>query len=465
MEITNSDLMENFHRAYLIGIGGVGMSALARVLKHQGLAVAGSDSKESKTTRDLNASGIPVFIGQKNIGFNDEDVIIYSSAIDTEHVELKAARQSGKRVLHRAQVLSSLLNRAQTSVAVTGTHGKTTTSSMISFMLSQLGKNPTCLVGGEVMNFGTNTLLGNPDLWISEVDESDKSHEMYAPNYTIVTNLEEDHIDHYKDMNDLQDSFRKFFANTRNPGLLIYSEDDTALRNLVLESGKPRLSFGFSPAADFSAQNIRISDFGSEFDLCESGLYAAHVKLSIPGLHNISNALAALALLSQIGVDLEAAGAALVDFRGARRRLEVKFESPEIMIVDDYAHHPTEVKASIRALRQKQKHLTVVFQPHRYSRTRYFFKEFGRAFSGADEVILTDIYSAGEKNVENINVKCIYDEAVASGHSNVHFVAKKDILNHLFQASHHGIVAFIGAGDIGELADELAGKFKNLTPA
>ena len=157
MEITNSNLMENFHRAYLIGIGGVGMSALARVLKHQGLAVAGSDSKESKTTRELNASGIPVFIGQKNVGFIDEDVIIYSSAIESNHVELKAARQSGKRVLHRAQVLSSLLNRAQTSVAVTGTHGKTTTSSMISFMLSQLGKNPTCLVGGEVMNFGTNT--------------------------------------------------------------------------------------------------------------------------------------------------------------------------------------------------------------------------------------------------------------------------------------------------------------------
>lgn len=457
--------MDNARRAYLIGIGGVGMSALARVLKHQGLVVAGSDSKESKTTRELSDSGIPVFIGQQNVGFHDEDVIIYSSAINNDHVEMKAARQAGKRILHRAQVLSSLLNRARTSVAVTGTHGKTTTSSMISFILSQLGKNPTCLVGGEVMNFGTNTLLGNPDLWISEVDESDKSHEMYAPNYTIITNLEEDHIDHYKDMKDLEGSFRKFFANTRNPGLLIYCEDDAALRALVLESGKPHLSFGFSPTADFSAQNIRISDFGSEFDLCESGLFAAHVKLSIPGMHNISNSLAALALLSQLGVDLEAAGAALESFRGARRRLEVKWESPDIMIIDDYAHHPTEVKASIRALRQKQKHLTIVFQPHRYSRTRYFFKEFGRAFAGADEVILTDIYSAGEKNVENINVKCIYDEAVASGHPSVHVVAKKEILTHLLQGPHKGIVAFIGAGDIGELADELAGKFKNLTPA
>ncbi len=465
MKVTDSNLINGARQAYLIGIGGVGMSALARVLKHQGLQVAGSDSKESRTTRELMSAGIPVHIGQREVGFHDEDIIIYSSAINSDHVELKAARQSGRRVLHRAEVLSSLLNRARTSVAVTGTHGKTTTSSMISFMLAEIGKNPTCLVGGDVMNFGTNTVLGNPDLWVSEVDESDKSNEMYAPNYTIVTNLEEDHIDNYKDLDDLRASFRKFFDNVRNPGLIIYCEDDINLRNLVMESGKPHMSFGFSPSSDFSAQNIQISDFGSEFDLCESGLYVTRIKLSVPGLHNISNSLAAMALLSQLGVDIVDAAATLVRFRGARRRLEVKWQSPEIMIIDDYAHHPTEVRASINALRQKQRHLTVVFQPHRFSRTRYFFKEFGRAFAGADQVILTDIYGAGEKNVENINVKCIYDEAVASGHPSVEVIARNQILNQLLHKHPQGIVAFIGAGDIGELADELASRLKNLTPA
>lgn len=465
MRVTDIHLLDNARRAYLIGIGGVGMSALARVLKHQGLQVAGSDSKESRTTRDLNSAGIPVHIGQREVGFHDEDLIIYSSAIQPDHVELKAARQCGKRVLHRAEVLSSLLNRARTSVAVTGTHGKTTTSSMISFVLAEAGKNPTCLVGGDVMNFGTNTLLGNPDLWVSEVDESDKSHEMYAPNYTIVTNLEEDHIDNYKDLNDLKASFRKFFENVRNPGLIIYSEDDTELRNLVLESGKPHMSFGFSPSSDFSAQNIRMTDSGSEFDLCEEGLYVTRMKLSVPGLHNISNALAAMALLSQIGVDIIEATSVLARFKGARRRLEVKFENADVVVIDDYAHHPTEIKASIRALRQKDKHLTVIFQPHRYSRTAYFHKDFGRAFGEAHEVILTDIYGAGEKNLENITVKCVYDEAVASGHPSVHMIQRNKILNYLLEGRIQGIVAFIGAGDIGELADEFASRLKNLTPA
>jgi UDP-N-acetylmuramate--alanine ligase len=284
MRFTDSNLIDNVRRAYLIGIGGVGMSALARVLKHQGLEVSGSDSKESRTTRDLTRAGIRVHIGQSQVGFRDEDLIIYSSAIMPNHIELRAARESGRRVHHRAEVLSSLLNRARTSVAVTGTHGKTTTSSMISFVLAELGKNPTCLVGGDVMNLGTNTVLGNSDLWVSEVDESDKSHELYAPNYTIITNLEEDHIDNYKNLDDLKSSFLRFFENTRNPGLLIYNAEDTVLSKLVLESGKPRLSFGFSEAADFRAERVKMNDFGSEFARACPAERAGHAQcVQCPG--------------------------------------------------------------------------------------------------------------------------------------------------------------------------------------
>lgn len=467
MAITEQDLIANTRHAYFIGIGGVGMSAIARVLKHRGLRVSGSDSRESRATRELEAAGIPVHIGQSQVGFTDADLIIYSSAIRHDHIELKAARELGRRVHHRAEILSSLLNQAKTSVAVTGTHGKTTTSSMIAFVLSELGKNPTCLVGGDVMNLGTNTVLGDPDLWISEVDESDKTHELYAPNYTIVTNLEEDHIDNYRDLNDLKHSFLKFFSNTRNPGLLIYCQDDPVLRELVALSGKPRFSYGITETADLNAMNIKMSDFGSEFDLVELGMYHTRMKLSIPGIHNVANALAAIAVCIQLGIDPEDVAPVLARFKGARRRLEIKWQSSNLVVIDDYAHHPTEVRASIRALRALGKHITVIFQPHRYSRTQYFFRQFGSAFDEADEIILTDIYGAGEANPDNISVSCIYNEVRSTGHNGVKMLGKQQILEFLFNGPSRpsGIVAFIGAGDIGELADEFANRFKKLTPA
>lgn len=467
MPVIDTDLIGSSRHAYLIGIGGVGMSALGRVLKHQGLRVSGSDSKESATTYGLRESGIPVFIGQASIGYSDADLIIYSSAISSEHLELKTARESGLRVYHRAEILSSLLNRARTSIAVTGTHGKTTTSSMISFVLSELGKKPTCLVGGDVVNLGTNTVLGDPNLWVSEVDESDKSHELYAPNYAIITNLEEDHIDNYKNLEDLRSSFERFLSNMRNPGLVVYSADDAGLERLVEESGKPHVSFGFLPSADFSAQNVTFNDFGSQFDLCEAGFFVRRVRLSVPGFHNIANALAATALLTQVGLDVNEIAETIAHFRGARRRLEVKWKSQdgETMVIDDYAHHPTEVKASLRALRALGKHLTVIFQPHRYSRTQYFFRQFATAFDEADDLILTDIYGAGEPNTANISVKCIYDE-MAGHHQHVQMLEKKKIVEHLMaQAEHKGIFAFLGAGDIGEFADEFANRYKKLTPA
>lgn len=466
MSIIDRDLVAGARHAYLIGIGGVGMSALARVLKKRGLRVSGSDSRESRATRELESSGIPVHIGQSLVGFGDADLIIYSSAIRQDHIEMKAAREKGRRIQHRAEILSSLLNQAATSIAVTGTHGKTTTSSMISFLLSELGKNPTCLVGGDVINLGTNTLLGDSDLWVSEVDESDKTHELYAPNYTVVTNLEEDHVDNYKDLEDLKNSFLKFFAHTRNPGLLIYGQDDPVLREVVKASGKPHVSFGIGEPADFMAQNIKMNDFGSEFDLVESGLYATRFKLSIPGIHNVLNALAAVAALIPLGIDPEEMAQVLGRFYGTRRRLEIKWQSASMVVIDDYAHHPTEVRASIRALRALGKRLTVIFQPHRFSRTRYFFRQFGSAFDEADELILTEVYGAGEANPENVSVDCIYEEVRHAGHPAVQVIGKQKIVEYLMnRPQKSGIVAFVGAGDIGELADEFANRYKNLSPA
>ncbi len=461
----DEDYIGKSGHAYLIGIGGVGMSALARVLKHRGLRVSGSDKKANHTTAQLQQEGIQVHIGQERPVLEDSDIVIYSSAINQEHPEMKAARSAGVKIYHRAQILSSILNQAKTSVAVTGTHGKTTTSSMISLVLAELGKNPTCLVGGDVLNLGTNTVLGDLDLLISEVDESDQTHELYAPNYAIMTNLEEDHLDHYKDLDELKQSFTTFVSQLRNPGMAVYSAEDAALSAIVRESGKPAISFGFSDTADFAAANIQMHSFGSEFDLLEEGFYAGHFKLSVPGHHNIANALAAIAVLIQLGIDPEQIASALCRFKGARRRLEIKFESRDLVVIDDYAHHPTEVKASIRALRSMGKHLTVVFQPHRFSRTKHFCRDFGRAFDEADDVILTDIYSAGEKNDEQVGIQSIYNEIVAWGHGSARVVEKNKIIQHLVAQAPHGIVAFLGAGDIGEIADEFANRFKILATA
>lgn len=461
------DLIAGRKRAYLIGIGGAGMSALARVLRHRGLEVSGSDRRETRTTRELKTSGISVNIGQENVGFGREEMIIYSSAIRPDHVELRAARSGGLKVLHRAQVLSSLFNQSATSIAITGTHGKTTTSSMISFILSELGKKPTCLIGGDLMNFGTNTICGDLNLWVAEVDESDQTHEYFAPHYAVLTNLEEDHMDHYKEFAALRRSFTHFLGNLRDPGLIVYCDEDPSVRELVKESGKPALRCGFSQSSDLSAQNIRPTAYGSEFEIWE-GLFASEGRLCVPGRHNISNALTALGIVIHLGVDLSEALQALSRFRGARRRLEVKYDSPELMIVDDYAHHPTEIRASLAALKDTGKHLTVVFQPHRFSRTQYLYKEFSRAFEAADEVILTDIYSAGEENTSNVETGWIIKEMKSAGppEKQLSYIPKKELIDYLTHRTDlRGVLAFVGAGDIGDLADEFASRFKSFAAA
>lgn len=453
--------------AYFIGIGGVGMSAVARVLKHQGVRVSGSDSKNGKTVNALNAEGIRVFVGQTECHLEGVDFVVYSSAIRPNHIELEAARRMGLPIYHRAEVLAAMFNRAETSIAVTGTHGKTTTTSMISYVMSRLGKNPTCLVGGDVLNFESNTVLGQNHYWVAEADESDRSHELYAPSYAIVTNLEQDHIENYPSFLDLEQSFQRFVANAQNPGAIIYPLMDRALKAIVENSGRPHISFGFTEEADFCAVNIEFDAFGSSFDLLECGLFAGRFYLSVPGLHNIANALAAIALFAQLGLDFEDIRGPLSEFKGARRRLEIKYTSDALVVVDDYAHHPTEVLASIEALKKTGKRLTVVFQPHRFTRTRHFFKEFGEVLRKADDVILTEVYSAGELNPEGTGVDLIYREVCGLGHPAVRVLDKKEVSDYLASRKEiePSIVAFLGAGDIGEVADEFASRFKSITAA
>ncbi len=463
----SADLILKLARhAYFIGIGGVGMSALARVMKFLGWKVSGSDVKANAITHALVQEGIPVHLGQNALHFEDADLAVYSTAIDASHLELKAARESKMPVLHRAQVLATLFNQAKTSVAVTGTHGKTTTSSMIAYVLSRCGKKPMCLVGGDLLNFGTNALFGDANLWVSEVDESDKSHELYSPSYTVLTNLEDDHPEHYRDLKEVEQSFERFLARPCNPGVVIYSKEDPILGRLLNQIDRPKIRFGFAPDADFSAQNVQLNGMGSEFDFFETAFFSTRVHLSVPGLHNVLNAAAAMTLLIQLGLDPDEIASALTTFQGARRRLEKKWQSGDLLVIDDYAHHPTEVQASIRALRQLGHRLTVIFQPHRFSRTRRFFKEFGTVFDDVDDLILTDVYGAGEPNPDKVDIQWIYRQLMDRKHPSVKVVAKEAITSELL--SRHrltGTVAFLGAGDIGDIANEFTNQLKNFATA
>ncbi len=462
-ELKVQDFLKSGNSAYLIGIGGVGMSALAKVLKHLGLQVSGSDMRTSPETSELVKMGIPVNIGHDMTHVYRQNFVIYSSAVSMKNPERREAILRSIPLFHRAEVLSTLMNQA-ISIAVTGTHGKTTTSALISFLLSRSGVKPTCLVGGNVLNFGSNALLGDPHLMVAEVDESDKSHLFFHPDYAVLTNLEEDHLDVYQNLDNLKSAFREFAMNLKTTGRIIFSGHDEYLKEITAPIGN-RIDYGLSRQFMYGAEEIDIEGFRTRFRLYEKGKQACQVSLIIPGTHNVQNALGAIAVLRAFGLPLEPLVKAVGEFRGVGRRLEIKLNIPKLLVIDDYAHHPTEIEASLRAIHSLGKPTTVVFQPHRYSRTRYLGASFSKAFYLADRLILTDIYSAGEDNLGDVDVRDLYKMVKETNHPNVSIIAKDQIVDYLCQDSKlEGTVVFLGAGDITEVASEFAKRFESSNP-
>lgn len=457
-----AQLLETGTEVFLIGIGGVGMSALAKVLAARGLTVKGSDLKGGAACRRLSESGITIFEGHDSAHLGAADWVVYSSAISKDNPEWKRAEAQGISVYHRAEVLAFLMNQA-ISIAVTGTHGKTTSSAFTSFLLTQAGFRPTCLVGGEILNFGTNAILGDSHLFVAEVDESDRSQLYYTPDFALITNLEADHLDVYQDLNDIKKSFRMFMEQVRHTGRVIYGIGDPNLCEVMKEAKTPgAVSYGLSLGADFYANDIALDGLRSKFVLYERGKKIESIHLGIPGLHNVVNTLGVIALVRTFGMRYDRILPHLKDFRGVARRLEVKLATPGLMVVDDYAHHPTEVRASLGALRSLGKRTTAVFQPHRFSRTLHLASEFSQAFESADRVVLTDIYGAGEENTGQVKVNSIYDAVKSGGHPDVHIVNRSHLVNFLMdRQGEQEIIAFLGAGDIGEIASEFAGRFKS----
>jgi len=440
---------------HMIGIGGAGMSGIAEVLAARGHDVTGSDLKESPFTRRLREAGITVYIGHDPDQVGDADRVVISTAIPKTNPELLEARRRSIPVIPRAAALAWILE-GSCSIAVAGTHGKTTTTSMTAHVLEALGENPTALVGGELNDIGSNVAFGRSDLVVAEADESDRSFLYLRPQAAVVTNIEFDHPDFYSSLDDVVATFEQFIRSLPEDGHLVTCQDDPSCLAVAAAAPCPVTTYGISTG------DLRADILGpSSYVLLEQGERRGVVELGVYGRHNVLNSLSAAAIARWLGHDAYEAARTLEDFGGVRRRFQLKGERAEVRVVDDYAHHPTELSATLAAARSTmpgEGRVIAVFQPHRYSRTRALYREFGDAFSSADAVLITEVYGAGEMPQPGVNGKLIVDAICETrGHPDVYYIPQQDAIPGVLQnVSRSGdLVLTLGAGDISKAGEDL----------
>jgi UDP-N-acetylmuramate--alanine ligase len=442
-------------RIHMIGIGGAGMSGIAEVLKNRGHVVTGSDLKESLYTRRLEGAGIQVHIGHDSSQVGDADQVVISTAIPRTNPELLEARRRSIPVIPRAEALAWILDDAR-GIAIAGTHGKTTTTSMTAHVLKALGEDPTALVGGELNDIGSNVAFGRPDLVIAEADESDRSLLRLRPRAAVVTNVEFDHPDFYSSLDDVAETFSTFVGSLPADGHLVTCAEDEICLRLAAEAPCPTTTYGFS-GGDLTARILS----PTTYDLFEGGARRGTVELGVYGRHNVLNSLAAASVARWLGHDSFEAARTLSTFGGVRRRFQLKGERSEVRVVDDYAHHPTELSATLDAARSTTApgdRVIAVFQPHRYSRTRALYREFGEAFAAADTVLITDVYGAGEMPQPGVSGKLVVDAICeTSMHPDVFYIPQQDTLPRVLReiSANGDLVLTLGAGDISRVGEEL----------
>ena len=456
-------MLANKQKIHLIGIGGIGTSGIAQILLAQGKKVSGSDLRYSLLIEKLEHLGAKISIGHSSSNIEDVDLVIHSAAIKQSNPELVAARFRDIPIVTRAKALAALANQKK-AIAITGAHGKTTTTSLISHMLVNCRLKPTVCVGGELFSLDGNAFLGEGQYFVLEADESDGSFLNLNPLYSVITNIDKEHLDYYRDLEHIIEIFQKYMSNTKDEGCIFFSQDDRNLVKITPSLNKRSFSFGLSPQADIFAEDIKMQEGQSRFNCIYRGRNVGEITLQIPGRHNIRNALAAIAVGLEIGLKFNAVRDSLTSYTGVRRRLQLKLKEKDILIFDDYAHHPTEIKATLEALKAFQhKRILVVFQPHRYTRTKFLIEEFGTCFKGADCLIVTDIYPASEAPIEGVSAKNICQKAKEADLKDVRFLSKEDIVGHLLKEIQPGdLVAIMGAGDITRIADALVEEFKSL---
>lgn len=448
--------MRGSEHVHFVGIGGYGMSAIARVMLDLGYQVSGSDVSRQELTERLVARGAQVFYGHEKKQVHGADIVVHSTAVHADNVELLEAKARNIPVIHRSEMLARLMvNRV--GVAVTGAHGKTTTTSMIAYMMERNQLDPTFVIGGVVSNIGDNAKAGGGRFVVAEADESDGSFLHYRPSIAVVTNIEADHLEHYDgQFENLRNAYRTFIQQISADGLAVLSADDPHLRELKSEAEARVITYGFVDDADVQAKNVQLLDRTSVSEIYAYGEFVGRLMLPVPGEHNVHNALAAYVVGREAGLTFTQIAMALAEFHGAKRRFQVIAEKNDILIIDDYAHHPTEISATIAAAKATQRRIVAVFQPQRYTRTYFLFDAFAKSFKDADEVIISDIYSpAGEAQIEGVTAEKLASEIRVQSNEHTCYIERKDeIVKYLLGMIQPGdLILTMGAGDIWKVAE------------
>jgi UDP-N-acetylmuramate--alanine ligase len=463
-------MFSTVRKIHFIGIGGIGMSGIAEILLDQGFKVSGSDKHLSEITERLEKLGAKIYEGHAPEHVEpDVDVVVYSSAIKMDNPEIQEALRRKIPLIRRAEMLAELM-RLKYGIGIAGTHGKTTTTSMVGLVLIEGGFDPTVIVGGVLRDLGgTNARLGHGSFIVVEADEFDRSFLQLTPTIAVITTLEPEHLDTYGSVEELKSAFVDFANKVPFYGFVVLCLDEPMIQDIMPQIKKRVITYGLNAQADVQAIDIEFKERLSSYTLIYRGQNYGRINLKVPGLHNVKNSLAAVAVGMELGIDFEKIKRAIERFGGVYRRFEIRAQINNIIIVDDYAHHPTEIKAVLQAAKDGWKRRIVsVFQPHLYSRTRDFYQDFGRSFFNADVCVLTDVYPAREEPIEGVSGELIANAAKNFGHKEVHYVPdKRQIPDYVLELVKSGdIVIFMGAGDItkicGEFIKKLDEKFNDV---
>ncbi len=444
---------------YFIGIGGISMSGFAQLLQEYGFTISGSDANESKITKHLEELGININYGQKSENItNNIDLVVYTAAIHPDNPEYKAATELGLPMMERAEMVGQVMKNYRNSIAIAGTHGKTTTTSMVSHIFLEASQDPTISVGGILKAIDGNIRVGHSENFITEACEYTNSFLKFHPTAGVILNIDADHLDFFKDLDDIRNSFRKFSQLLPEDGVLIINGEIPEWKELTKNLACRVITFGLTPDCDYSAENITFDENGfGHFDFVFQGKKVDSIALHVMGHHNIANALSAIALAQFYHIDMDSIKKGLLAFEGTQRRFEIKGSFHGVTVVDDYAHHPTEIKATLTAAEKfPHKHLWCVFQPHTYSRTKALLHEFAEALSLAENVILTDIYAAREDDPGDISSITLQEEMKKLGKEAYHFSTFEEIENFLSEKCINGdLLITMGAGDVVNIGESL----------
>ncbi len=455
--------MQKTQHAHFIGIGGSGMNGIAMILIGLGYKVSGSDLKPSVVTERLEALGATFYTGHSRNNLGSADLVVASTAIPPDNEELAEAKKRGLPVVHRSEMLAWLMKR-QKGIAIAGAHGKTTTTSMLALVLEKNKLNPTIVIGGELTDIGGNAKLGLGEYMVAEADESDGSFLKLDPLVEIITNIDDDHLDHYKSVENILAAFREFLAKVPENGLAVVCLDDPRLRAMLDGYSRPFETYALDePGADYTMKNMQLDDHTTAGDVYCRGLKLGTLRLKIPGRHNLSNALAVVAAGRFIGLSFNQIAGVLETFSGAGRRFQLTGEVNGIKVIDDYAHHPTEIKATLKAAAQlKTGRVISVFQPHRYTRTSILGERFGDAFKDADLIIISELYSAGEPPIAGISAETIISAIEnQDGRKVIYLATRREIVDFLVRTACPGdMIITMGAGDIWAAGVELVARLK-----